>query len=163
MNRRLLRAAGVGLLAVAGALAPAPPPSSVRAEPAATGRRAFAAAHFAVSPRLRDLPPEPRFRPEDVVDDVRVRPPRFFRVEAAGVAPSVDAARQASLPEAAALPAPSVSFDGLSSADNGALFGFRVSPPDTNGDVGPSHYVEIVNLAYRVYDKSGQPLTRPAS
>src|SRR3954468_13720805 len=30
-----------------------------------------------------------------------------------------------------------------------------VIPPDTDGAVGPSHFVELVNGAYRVYDKSG--------
>ena len=32
-----------------------------------------------------------------------------------------------------------------------------MTPPDPNGDVGPNHYVEMVNLAYAVYDKAGQP------
>ncbi|HEX7315806.1 MAG TPA: hypothetical protein VF297_17960 [Pyrinomonadaceae bacterium] len=29
---------------------------------------------------------------------------------------------------------------------------FRVSPPDTTGDLGPNHYVQWVNLRYAVYD-----------
>src|SRR5437763_15367537 len=31
----------------------------------------------------------------------------------------------------------------------------NVAPPDTNGDVGPNHYVQWVNLVINVYDKSG--------
>jgi len=27
------------------------------------------------------------------------------------------------------------------------------------GDVGPNHYVQMVNLTWRVFDKSGNPLT----
>jgi hypothetical protein len=52
-------------------------------------------------------------------------------------------------------------FEGLSNQDNFNLFGFRVNPPDPVGDVGPNHYVEMVNLAYAVYDKSGNLLAGP--
>lgn len=59
--------------------------------------------------------------------------------------------------------APLVSIEGLSSDDNAAAFGFRVMPPDVNGDVGPNHVVETVNLLYRVWNKSGTPLIPPTS
>jgi hypothetical protein len=52
-------------------------------------------------------------------------------------------------------------FEGLSNVDNFNLFGFRVNPPDPVGDVGPNHYVEMVNLAYAVYDKQGNVLAGP--
>ncbi len=59
----------------------------------------------------------------------------------------------------AAMPAPAFTFDGLSNADNG----FPVIPPDPNGDIGPHHYVQAVNLLFRVFDKTtGVPLTDPA-
>jgi hypothetical protein len=53
------------------------------------------------------------------------------------------------------IPPPVLTFDGINSAQSacGCL------PPDTQGDVGPNHYVEGVNVAFRVYDKSGNPLT----
>ena len=53
-------------------------------------------------------------------------------------------------------------FEGLSNQDNFNLFGFRVNPPDPVGDVGPNHYVEMVNLAFAVYDKQGNTLLGPA-
>jgi N-acetylneuraminic acid mutarotase len=34
-------------------------------------------------------------------------------------------------------------------------------PPDTNGDVGPNHYVQTVNVHYQVFDKSGNSLLGP--
>ena len=34
-------------------------------------------------------------------------------------------------------------------------------PPDAQGDVGPSHYVQIVNLAILVLAKDGRPLFGP--
>ena len=60
-----------------------------------------------------------------------------------------------------AMPAPTLSFDGLSNADNAAAYGFRVVPPDANGDVGPNHYVQSVNVLTRVFDKNGAALTPP--
>ena len=38
-----------------------------------------------------------------------------------------------------------------------------VLPPDTQGDVGPNHYVQWVNLAYSIYDKSGNKLSGPTN
>jgi hypothetical protein len=52
-------------------------------------------------------------------------------------------------------------FEGLSNQDNFNLFGFRVNPPDPVGDVGLGHYVEMVNLAFAVYDKSGNLVMGP--
>ena len=52
-------------------------------------------------------------------------------------------------------------FEGLSNQDNFNLFGFRVNPPDPVGDVGPFHYVEMINLAVAVYDKAGSLVMGP--
>ena len=57
-----------------------------------------------------------------------------------------------------AAPDPTLSFDGMSNGDNNDTLGFRVFPPDPNGDVGPNHYVQWVNLVIGVYDKSGNQL-----
>ncbi len=61
-----------------------------------------------------------------------------------------------------ALPTPSVSFEGMSSADTVAL-GQGYLPPDTNGAVGPTQYVQTVNVTFRVWDKAGNPLTNTAT
>ncbi len=52
------------------------------------------------------------------------------------------------------IPSPVVSFDGVSN-----LFGGW--PPDTNGDVGPNHYVQWINLSLQVWDKNGVSLLGP--
>src|SRR5205814_7475979 len=52
------------------------------------------------------------------------------------------------------MPPPLLTFDGINSATSGC----GCLPPDTNGDVGPNHYVQTVNSGFRVYDKSGVPL-----
>ena len=46
------------------------------------------------------------------------------------------------------IPSTTVNFDGVDNR-NGVL------PPDTNGAVGPNHYVQTVNLSYAVYNKDG--------
>jgi len=56
------------------------------------------------------------------------------------------------------MPGPLLTFEGESAADACAC-----APPDTDGDVGPDHYVEAVNVAFRVFDKSGTPLTPPTT
>jgi hypothetical protein len=44
-------------------------------------------------------------------------------------------------------------FDGQSAADNRRVFGFAFVPPDTNGAVGASQYVQMVNVTIAVYAK----------
>jgi hypothetical protein len=69
------------------------------------------------------------------------------------------AAAAAVAPEA--IPGPLQNFEGLSNQDNFNVFGFRVNPPDPVGDVGPNHYVEMVNLVFAVYSKTGALLLGP--
>jgi hypothetical protein len=59
------------------------------------------------------------------------------------------------------MPNPVTSFDGLNNTDNATAFGGRITPPDTDGSVGPNHYVQQINLLVRVWDKTGTPLTAP--
>ena len=37
-----------------------------------------------------------------------------------------------------------------------------VYPPDTDGDVGPNHYFQMINLSFTIYDKEGNVLYGPA-
>jgi hypothetical protein len=60
-----------------------------------------------------------------------------------------------------AMPPTIANFEGLNNHDNFNVFGFRVNPPDPNGDVGPNHYVEIINLVFAVYSKTGTLLLGP--
>jgi hypothetical protein len=64
---------------------------------------------------------------------------------------------------AAATPAPGQSFEGVSDDDNAAVIGGRIVPPDTQGDVGPNHYVQWVNLAIEVFNKSGTSVFGPVA
>jgi len=52
------------------------------------------------------------------------------------------------------MPPPLLTFEGESAAEACAC-----APPDSDGDVGPNHYIEAINVAFRVFDKSGNALT----
>jgi hypothetical protein len=47
-------------------------------------------------------------------------------------------------------------FEGISNLNS-------VYPPDTNGDVGPNHYVQWVNLSLAIYSKTGTLLWGPSN
>jgi hypothetical protein len=55
------------------------------------------------------------------------------------------------------IPSTRANFEGIRNTDNP----FLVSPPDPNGEVGPNHYVEMVNLMFAVYAKDGTTLVPP--
>ncbi len=66
-----------------------------------------------------------------------------------------DPSLQTIAPNAGAI-TPRISFGGIGNTAG-------VLPPDTNGDVGPHHYVQWVNLSFAVYDKNtGGALYGPA-
>src|SRR5215216_2575675 len=50
------------------------------------------------------------------------------------------------------MPSPIVNFLGVNNVNG-------VAPPDTEGDVGPNHYMQWVNLSFRIYNKNGTPAT----
>jgi hypothetical protein len=49
-------------------------------------------------------------------------------------------------------------FGGQSAQDNRNVFGFAFVPPDTNGAVGDTQFVQMVNVTIAVYDKSSGAL-----
>jgi hypothetical protein len=99
---------------------------------------------------LREMPPLPPKPRRAERQEMRRRRPAVPR-------PAVpDLAAQGGFgPPSRRMPASAKSFDGM---DN--IEGFL--PPDTNGDVGPNHYVELVNTQIEVFDKrSGASLFGP--
>ncbi|MFC1976080.1 hypothetical protein ACFLXQ_06760 [Chloroflexota bacterium] len=55
-------------------------------------------------------------------------------------------------------PAIDTGFEGTSLASGGSGI-----PPDTVGDIGPNHYVQMVNSSFAIYNKSGTKLTGPTN
>jgi subtilase family serine protease len=102
------------------------------------------------SPALRDLPP---LRPREERD---THAPLPVRLPPGQAAPALaDPVLQSGAPLAAA-PPPILNFEGVGNLDG-------VLPPDTNGDLGPNHYVQWVNKTLAIYGRSGSLLYGPAS
>ena len=57
------------------------------------------------------------------------------------------------------IPSPLLTFEGVAQPQSGC----GCEPPDTNGDVGPNHYVEAVNSSFKVFDKNGITLAGPTT
>jgi hypothetical protein len=66
-----------------------------------------------------------------------------------------DGALQTSAPGTHAILAPN-GFEGVGNGDG-------VLPPDTNGDIGPNHYIQWVNLTFAIYDRQGTIVEGPES
>jgi hypothetical protein len=113
---------------------------------------------FDISPTLREMAAN-RVVPEITEgEDEEIRDERMPIATDTGF--TGDGAVQSSSPSTT-IPNSIANFEGVSNQANFNLFGFRVNPPDPVGDVGPNHYVEMVNLAFAIYDKSGNLLLGP--
>ena len=94
------------------------------------------------SPALRDLPPAPiQFGAEKLRHD-NVRLPMAHK-------DALDTVVQRALAPLA-IPAPILNFDGTGFPGVGC----NCSPPDTNGEVGATQYVQMVNEGYQVFNKT---------
>ncbi len=80
-------------------------------------------------------------------EDIRRLPVRYFRrsPKAQGPLAQRDPVIQSSAPSLT-IPGPTLTFDGVNN-------NCSCTPPDTNGDVGPSNYVQTVNVHLQVYNK----------
>ncbi len=120
------------------------------------------AAAFDVSPTLRHLASAKRAHAPATSTVQEVRPERGPVVADKGFSGDGAIQRTGTLRRpVAAIPAPIANFEGLSNQDNFNIFGFRVNPPDPVGAVGPNHYVEMINLVFGVYSKTGTLLLGP--
>ena len=115
---------------------------------------------FAVSPSLRDL--------ANVESDVVPRTEDLPVREIGGANSSRDYSssrhdmdRSRGEFGGAPMPPPITSFPGLANIDNAMIYSLLIIPPDMNGDVGPNHYVQVVNSLVRVFNKTGQPVSPP--
>ena len=113
-----------------------------------------------VTPPLRDIEPLPTPRPEDPARTLEnnegelPRPPIEI--------PAPDLARQPEMGAPASAPvATGVSFEGVGVGIPGYFP--AVAPPDTNGRIGATQYVQWNNLSFAVWDKSGKLLYGPAA
>lgn len=143
---------------------------TVSGRPLETGRPDVVRMHGPVSQdrdlrNLPNIPPRPGFEPRRLTRHPRPATEEEER-EAEAISASASAVTvvdplHAFLTAASprivsfAIPGPTLSFDGINSATSacGCL------PPDTNGDVGPNHFIQDVNSGIRIFNKAGAPLT----
>jgi hypothetical protein len=95
---------------------------------------------------LRDLPQMPAGEGGDLPAPGKV--PQINPDLAASTTPWVDPVTQDSFAQGQ-MPDPILNFEGLAKADGGGW-----TPPDTNGDIGPNHYIQTVNIGLGIYDKA---------
>jgi hypothetical protein len=107
-------------------------------------------ARHGVSPAVRDLPVMSP-RDQEGEDHAPFPLPPFRGIAANNQVPVTDPVLQTVRGGPLAFANPVLNFDGI--VINGGGGGF-VAPSDTNGTVGLTQYVQIVNLAFAVYDKS---------
>lgn len=110
------------------------------------------AADHDISPAVRTLPrPHARTHPVLQLEFEGVTPPATGDIPEDPVVQS----NPGGLAPTQLMPTPATNFAGV-----GNVQGY--APPDTNGDVGPNHYVQTVNVAMRIWNKSGTPVTAVA-
>jgi PKD repeat protein len=114
-------------------------------------------AHFDISKPLRDvkpIPPGVRERSwknkliknhEGFLKDMKNRPDMI----------GPDPVLQDALTGSRSEPNINQNFPGVSNLSG-------VAPPDTDGDVGPNHYFQMINLVFAIWDKEGNMLMGPA-
>jgi len=114
------------------------------------------AAYFDVTPPLRDMPV---IRPEDDPNrgENGVIKNESLELEHDSQVPSVtDEASIQAHHGAVLTKGPIVNVEGTGNVNG-------VYPPDTDGDVGPNHYFQMINLSFAIYDKEGNKLYGPVS
>ena len=154
--RWLLAAVSAGLLIGASSVPILAAPPNVSVQPLFSD-----AVARDVSPTFRFLAAHaPARDPEDTGGEDSEREERAEEIEEVPANGFSGGDAQTEAP-AASIPSTLANFEGISNQDNFNIFGGRVNPPDPVGDVGPNHYVEMVNLAVGIYSKSGTLLLGP--
>ncbi|MCK9398765.1 MAG: T9SS type A sorting domain-containing protein [Bacteroidales bacterium] len=116
------------------------------------------AVYFDVTPPLRDMPivlPGERDRSwKDNIIQNKSMEDEYKNMEANIPEDFVDPVLQQSYPASREIAGPVLNFEGVGNLCSCA-------PPDTEGDVGPDHYFQMINLAFAIWDKQGNLLYGP--
>ncbi len=112
------------------------------------------------TPPLKDLPvltaEEVEFMKQKALKKAanKVIKPRLYPYASTALPIGEDAVWQKSLVKSSSSKAPVINFEGQTTTS---------FPPDCNGTVGPSHYMQTVNSSYAIYNKSGTILAGPTN
>jgi hypothetical protein len=104
-----------------------------------------------VSGPVHDMPELPN-KPS-VLSEIFERPRKLLPNREGTSGPAGDDAVQESGGEPAVATVES-NFEGVANVNS-------VLPPDTVGDIGPNHYVQMVNLSFAIFDRAGNKLHGP--
>lgn len=113
-----------------------------------------------LSPEVRRLPTLPASQSDQSIREINPRrnnQPELTGIDQDTVAPD-PLLQAAAPPKLLRIPAVITNFNGIQAINAGGFV-----PPDTNGDVGPNHYVQMVNTAFTIYNKNGVLLTGPTA
>ncbi len=108
-----------------------------------------------VSPALSDLKPAPRTTKPRAGEQNEVSIPHTGHVNQPDGALQ-NMFRPLDQPGMPNMPSPLAGWEGISYDTGGSG-----APPDTNGEVGPNHYVQMVNSSVAVWNKQGTLLAGP--
>lgn len=113
--------------------------------------------HFDVSKNLRDIEPViPGYRDRSWKDKVVKNKDGFLEeFKRPAVMTGPDAVLQDQIASTRETATVGENFDGVNNLSG-------VAPPDTQGDVGPNHYLQMVNSSFQIWDKTGTSLYGPA-
>jgi len=113
--------------------------------------------YFDISPPLRDMVHDPNAKADITWKDGIVKNnlyPKGIFPDNLNTSEETDPSTIQSVDGSIPTDTTEQNFDGLGSDDG-------VIPPDTDGDVGPNHYFQVVNLQYAIYNKSGVKVFGP--
>lgn len=121
---------------------------SAQAAQASGGVQVNAAIHHDVSPALRDIRSQPKL--PTIHGD---KPLRLLPSGSGGASPQPPGALQTTTGPLVGTTA-GLNFNGVGDTSNTPSNPCNCAPPDTNGAVGATQYVQWVNTAFAVYNKS---------
>jgi len=108
-----------------------------------------------VSPPLTDITPHPSLpKSIDLVDD---ESPEFVTPPKAGALPIGEDPVWQKENGSKGTVTPYQNFEALRNSDNTV----RITPPDSDGDIGPDHYFAMVNNVFEIFNRSGSSIYGP--
>lgn len=110
--------------------------------------------YFDVSIPLRDMTPVTPQKTGRPWKDGVVK--NIFRAPVPELKITPDALAQRKMGSVKAINAIGQNFNGVSNLNG-------VMPPDTDGDVGPNHYFQMINMSFQIWDKTGNSLYGPVA
>lgn len=115
--------------------------------------------YYDLSPALRDMPAvltaeKDRSWKNGVVENKSMKQEIRDRINQ-NTAGKADGAPQLTYPNRGSK-GPLVGIEGVGNVNG-------VFPPDTDGDVGPNHYFQMINLSFAIWDKQGNKLYGPVN